>query len=150
MDNRLRKEQFKASREAQAQGLASKEHHTFVNQKLTEYKKVELIRRAVKDVKIRGEELDKKRKMQGKAYEGVKSKIARNIKVVDRVNREHGYVSPYKHRRPVTTSTTPQKIPNVFVNDMKWQEAWERNCTNYRDRSASREQLSQTMTSGGR
>ena len=31
--------------------------------------------------------MDKLRKMQGKAYEGVKSKVGRNLKVVSRVNR---------------------------------------------------------------
>ena len=50
----------------------------------------------------------------------------------------------------MTTNTTPQKIPDVIVNDMEWQEPWVRNCTNYRDRSASKERLSQTMASAGR
>ena len=71
-----------------------------MDQKLQEYKKVELIRRAVKDVKSRGAELDKKRKMKGKAYEGVKSKIARNIKVVDKVNWDSGYRNPHLLKRP--------------------------------------------------
>ena len=31
--------------------------------------------------------MDKLRKMQGKAYEGVKSKVGRNLKVIYRVNR---------------------------------------------------------------
>ena len=56
--------------------------------------------------------------MQGKAYEGVKSKIARNIKVVDRVNRQNGYTSPYKHRRPNTVFTSPMRGPNLIVSDV--------------------------------
>ena len=80
-----------------------------------------MIRRAVKDVKSRGAELDKKRKMKGKAYDGVKSKIARNIKVVDRVNYEAGYRNPHLTRRPKTTNkanrtarTEPMVLPENY------------------------------------
>ena len=97
MDNRVRREQFAATKDAQAAGMASSDKHAFVNQRLADYKKVELIRRSVRDVQHRAEELDAKRKMKDKAYMGVKSKIARNIKVVDRVNKkEYGYVPPHK------------------------------------------------------
>ena len=69
----------------------------FVDERLAEYKKVEIIRRAVADVKRRGQELDKKRKMKGKAFEHVKSKIGQNIKIIDRVNKvEFGYIPPHK------------------------------------------------------
>ena len=54
LDNRLRKEQFKASRDAQAKGLGSSDRNFYVSQRLHDYKKVELVRRAVKDVKSRG------------------------------------------------------------------------------------------------
>ena len=97
MDNRVRKEQFQATKDAKARGMASNEKNVFVDQRLAEYKKVELIRRAVNDVKKRGQDLDNKRKMKGKAYEGVKSKIARNIKIIDHVNKvEFGYIPPHK------------------------------------------------------
>ena len=33
--------------------------------------------------------------MKGKAYSATKSKIARNLKVIDRVNRDQGYFNPY-------------------------------------------------------
>ena len=77
--------------------MASSDKNIFVDQRLAEYKKVELIRRAVSDVKKRGQELDSKRKLKGKAYDNVKSKIARTIVVRDRVNKEEfGYIPPHK------------------------------------------------------
>jgi len=55
---RLQKEVNEATLEAQKKGLAQQEAQAFVNQKMADYKKIELIRRAVRDVKQRGEELD--------------------------------------------------------------------------------------------
>lgn len=76
-----------------------------------QYEKNEFVRMAVKDVKKRGLELDKKRKMQGKAYDGVKSKIAGNMKVIDKVNRGQGYrVNPYAAKKTaVPMSASPMK-----------------------------------------
>lgn len=104
LNNRLRKEQLKASKDAKARGLKSTDEAVFVDSRLQEYREVELIRRSVKDVKKRGSDLEKFRKLQGKAYEGVKSKVGRNIKVVERVNRVNASrcdVTPTK-RRPRT------------------------------------------------
>ena len=104
---------------------------------MQEYREVELIRRSVRDVKKRGQELDKFRKMQGKAYEGVRSKVGRNIKVVTRVNKAmatQGDVTPTR-RRPKTVmfnSTMNVKVdlttPTGFADD----SSWERTCTNDR------------------
>ena len=110
--------------------MASSDKHVFVDQRLADYKKVELIRRSVRDVQIRAQELDTKRKMKGNAYTGVKSKIARNIKVIDRVNRDHGFISP--HKRPHTAS----KLGNMssrktIVTERNNEKSWERNCANH-------------------
>ena len=130
MDNRVRREQFKATKDAQAIGMASSDKHMFVDQRLADYKKVELIRRSVRDVQIRAQELDSKRRMQGSAYTGVKSKIARNIKVVDRVNRNHGFISP--HKRPHTAAKLARvSSRKTFVTDRNEDKSWERNCTNH-------------------
>ncbi len=99
LEGRLRKEQFQASKDAQAQGLNSSEHNAFVDNHLKEYKEVELIRRAVSDVKKRAEEMELLRKMKGQAYVGVKSKVGRNMKVINRVNKKrvtitNGQLSP--------------------------------------------------------
>ena len=101
-----------------------------MDNRLKEYKEVELIRRSVRDVQKRGQELDKLRKMQGAAYDGVKSKVARNIKVVNRVNKERaargeikldpvvtiprGY-TPMKTRRPATSVTMVDSTTNNRV-----------------------------------
>ena len=77
--------------------------------------------------------------MQGRAYEGVKSKIARNIKVIDKVNRSKGFVSPYRSPRrkqspkqKSTMSKSPmsaQKSTFSLVTD----KSWERDCSNQRE-----------------
>ena len=33
--------------------------------------------------------------MQGKAYKGVKSKVAGNMRVIDKTNRDNGYINPH-------------------------------------------------------
>ena len=58
MDRRTRQEAFAASREAAKYGLQSGEQHAYVNRRVNEYKKTEIIRRSVNDVKKRGEELE--------------------------------------------------------------------------------------------
>ena len=78
-----------------------------MNQRISEAKKVELIRRSVRDVQMRAEEQETLRKMKSRAYEGVKSKIARNIKVIDKVNRDRGYISPHRLR----TNSASQLMP---------------------------------------
>lgn len=110
-------------------------HVSFVNNRLQEYKKVEIIRRSVRDVLKRGEDMDKHRKMQGKAYEGVKSKVGRNIKVVEKVNKDRilrGEVSPSPTRKRPRTVLDPKKNisrdVSVFGDDI----SWSRNCTNHR------------------
>jgi len=87
MDIRVRKEQFQASKDAKAQGLNSNEQNVFVSDRVKQYNAVELIRRSVRDVKKRAEEMEKLRKMQGAAYEGVKSKVSRNMTIINRVNK---------------------------------------------------------------
>ena len=49
--------------------------------------------------------------MQGKAYVGVKSKIAANMRVIDKVNRKQGYTgNPYAgKKRPASGSTLKQR-----------------------------------------
>lgn len=71
--------------------------------------------------------MDKLRKMQGKAYEGVRSKVGRNLKVVERVNRAkatrgettpertnvkypRGF-APIMTKRPVSSSVTTTATP---------------------------------------
>lgn len=73
-------------------------------------------------------EAEAKRKMQGSAYSGVKSKIARNVKVIDRVNRDHGYNNPHalspkkrplKKRQPGDVSfkmSDPIPVPSHRLN----------------------------------
>ena len=108
LDIRVRKEQFQASKDAKAQGLNSTEHNAFVSDHVTQYNAVELIRRSVRDVKKRAEEMDKLRRMQGSAYEGVKSKVSRNMKIVDRVNKvTRESCSPLK--RPQTAFKMAEK-----------------------------------------
>ena len=51
MDRRARQEAFAASREAAAYGLRSGEQNAYVNKRVNEYKKTEIIRRSVNDVK---------------------------------------------------------------------------------------------------
>ena len=60
-------------------------------------------------MKKRAQEAEEKRKMQGKAYKGVKSKIAGNMKVIDKTNRDNGYINPHlvdKNKRLIS----PQKL----------------------------------------
>ena len=43
--------------------------------------------------------------MQGKAYKGVKSKVAGNMRVIDKTNLDNGYVNPHlvdKKKRPIS------------------------------------------------
>ena len=80
--------------------MPASEANSLANERVDQFKKVELIRRSVREVQDHAKELEQQRKMKGKAYEGVKSKIARNMKVTDRVNRGRGYANP--HRRPST------------------------------------------------
>lgn len=56
--------------------------------------------------------------MQGRAYEGIKSKIGRNMKVINRVNREKGFVSPVKLQRPQTAmKPSPKKKSTLLYTD---------------------------------
>ncbi len=101
MQDRLAFQKMSAFKEAKNRGMASSEANLFVDDHLTEYRKQELVRKAVYDVQVRGFELDQKRKLQSKAYSGVKSKIARNMKVIDRTNKDLGYSSnPYNNVTP--------------------------------------------------
>lgn len=68
--------------------------------------KNELIRKAVKDVKRRAGDQDQKRKMQGRAYSAVKSKVARNIKVIDKVRKTGSPCKP-----------APGYDPNFKINE---------------------------------
>ena len=58
MDRRTRQEAFAASRDAAKYGLQSGEQQAYVNRRVNEYQKTEIIRRSVNDVKKRGEELE--------------------------------------------------------------------------------------------
>ena len=90
--------------------MGARDQEVYVDAKVTEYKRLELLRRSVKDVKLRAQEQEKKRKMQGKAYEGVKSKLARNLKVIDHVNKtDFGYVPP--HKRPMSAQKRKNFTP---------------------------------------
>ena len=108
LNNRLNKTASKARREAQAYGVDDED--SFIQERGSEYQKLEVIRRAVKDVKERGKQLEQHRKMQGKAYEGVKSKIAQNMKVIDKVNRKQGYRgNPYAAKKTPQSASTMTK-----------------------------------------
>ena len=75
------------------------------------YKKQNLVRLAVRDVQKRGQQLDKKRKQQGKAYSAVKSKVAGNMKVIDRTNKELGYnMNRYQPKKTLSQSVAQQSI----------------------------------------
>ena len=50
-------------REAQGQGLDEHEQEAVLQETLQQYEKTEVLRMAVKDVRKRGKELEKKRKM---------------------------------------------------------------------------------------
>ena len=80
----------------------------YVEQHIEEYQRTEIIRRSVNDVRRRAKEQEEKRKMRHKAYSGVKSKIAGNMKVIDRTNQGKGYVNPHlvdAKKRPMSSST---------------------------------------------
>ena len=86
--------------------LDTLEKNQIVQEHLDEYNKTEIIRRAVREVQKRSKAMDEHRKMKGKAYDGVKSKIARNMKVIDRENRKAGFFqNPYK------AGKSPVKVP---------------------------------------
>ena len=73
------------------------------------------MRLAVQDVRARGQELDKKRKQQGKAYTAVKSKIAGNMKVIDRTNKELGYnLNRYQPKKTIGQSVAKQSLSNFM------------------------------------
>ena len=105
--------------------------------------------------------------MKERAYDGVRSKIARNIKVIDKVNRAHGYhshyLSPYK--RPLTAtqmapmsarsrrSNTTMNIPADSSRGERAERSWQRNCTNYNENTSARRspiksQTKRTKTGG--
>ena len=95
--------------------------------------------------------MDEHRKMQGKAYEGIKSKIARNMKVIDRENKKQGYrANPYQ--RPATVNNSPlrgakftrKQPPGIIIDD---QEPWTRNCTS---KSPTRDELHKPRDSPAR
>ena len=59
-------------------------------------------------MKKRAKEVEEKRRMQGKAYKSVKSKVAGNMRVIDKTNRDNGYINPHlvdKKKRPISTAT---------------------------------------------
>ena len=78
---------------------------------------------AVREVQRRGQQLDQKRKLQAKAYSDVKSKVARNMKVIDNTNRELGYrANPYnspKKRRPQSDLYQSLRIKKKNVSPVK-------------------------------
>ena len=88
--------------------------------------------------------------MRHKAYSGVKSKIAGNMKVIDRTNQNNGYVNPHlvdAKKRPMSSSTlnkiksrSPVKgmgysqrggnLDNTFYSDIQFQGAQSRTINN--------------------
>ena len=76
---------------------------------------------AVKEVKKRGDELAQKRKKQGQQYEGIKSKVAANMRVIDKVNRRQGFnQNPYAGKKKPQSASTMQKrklMPPRKLND---------------------------------
>ncbi len=105
VDKMSQRQHSKLSLRADELGLNHLERETFINENLHEYKKQDLVRLAVQDVRARGQQLDKKRKQQGKAYSAVKSKIAGNMKVIDRTNKELGYnLNRYQPKKTMSQS----------------------------------------------
>ena len=75
--------------------------------------------------------MDKLRRMQGSAYEGVKSKVARNMKIVDRVNKvTRESCSPEKRPLSTLNSTMRASKSSKLLRDVK---PWYRDCSNERE-----------------
>jgi len=130
---RLVRQQLAAKKEASKKGMTGSEAESFVSKRMEEYKKVELLRKAVRDVKKRGEDLEQKRKLKAKAYIGVQSKIARNIKIVDKVNREKGFTSPKKTTSHADKKTRPMSTMSQtgISSRPDFDQPWVRQCTNH-------------------
>ena len=92
---RVEKVQQKALNESIANGYGdSPETRANIQQKINDYMSLELVRKAVKDVKKRGQEQNQKRLMKERAYSAVKSKVGRNIKVIEKVKKTGSPVKP--------------------------------------------------------
>lgn len=111
---RVDKQTKTLTRNAKREGIDQNERDEFVQAKLAEYKKIEVVRMAVKEVRRRGAALEKKRKLKEKAYEGVSSKILGNMKVIDKVKKDLGFtMNPYSAKKiempKPSASASPKK-----------------------------------------
>ena len=103
------------------------------NQRVDQFKKVELIRRSVKEVQDHAKELEEQRKLKGKAYDGVKSKIARNMKVTDKVNRDRGYANPRRRGSAQLSNSSAVKGGSNTLNPPSNQGENEQNESYYQE-----------------
>ena len=90
LNNRVDKVAKSAAQQAEHAGCDEREMRTHVEDAINQYMADELIRKSQKDVMKRAEEQKKLRKMQGKAYNKVTSKVAANLKVIEKVKKNGG------------------------------------------------------------
>ena len=107
LTKRVEKVQKKALDQAHAAGHGDDRNtQVLVQEEVNKYMENELIRKAVKDVQRRATDQKKKRQMKERAFSAVKSKVAGNIKMIERVKKTGSPCKP-----------GPGYDPNVFINE---------------------------------